>query len=92
MCRQMATSTDNLDRHDIVLRDIREGEAVVSYRATKSNRSAQVVRHVSARLPVECLTLFDGGVVDVADLTAEEQAWLEAESTPNTIDFEGVRV
>lgn len=80
--------------HDIRLRDIRNNELVVSYRQIKEGRSYTAGRHVSTRLPVECIVLFDDGTVDVCDLTDEERQWLTAESSArsNPIDFEGVDV
>lgn len=82
------------DAHDIRLRDVRDGMLVVGYLAMAQHRSAKMIRSVSARLPVECLALFDGtGVLDVDALTAEERAWIRSESAHwgNEIDFEGVR-
>lgn len=80
-------------RHDIELCDVRDGQLVVTYAAEAENPTARMRRYVSARLPFECLTLFDGGTVDVADLTAEERAWVRSESAyyGNEIDFDGVR-
>ena len=81
-----------LDTHDVRLRDIRDGELVVTYTAiNQTNRSYTEGRHVSARLPVECLVVFTDGVAEVSDLTAEEREWLQAESAArsNTIDFAG---
>lgn len=81
-------------KHDIYLRDIRGGELVVSYRHIAEGRTYTAHRDTSSRLPLECLTLFDDGVVNVCDLTEEERQWLQAESTArsNAIDFEGVDV
>jgi len=78
-------------RHDIHLRDIQGGELVVSYTHMVQGFSYQGVLHVSSRLPIECLALFDGGVVDVSDLSDEEREWLTFESgeRSNEIDFEG---
>jgi len=80
--------------HDIRLRDIRAGELVVTYTHMAEGSSYTAGRHVSSRLPVECLTLFNEGVVEVCDLTDEERQWLTAESSArsNTIDFDGVDV
>jgi len=76
--------------HDIRLRDIRGGELVVTYTHMAEGHSYTAGRHVSARLPVECLTIFTEGVV----VTDEERQWLTAESAArsNTIDFDGVDV
>lgn len=88
-------ASDTYEDHRIILRDISDGETphlVAEYVAiNQTNRSYTEGRHVSTRLPVECLVLFDGGSVDVADLSAEERAWLRAESgaRSNEIDFEG---
>lgn len=90
----MATNNSGPDRHDIYLRDVRNGQLVVSYRAIdRSGRTHVSHRDVSTRLPMECLTLFDGGSVDVAELTDEEREWLTEESghLSNTIDFGGVQ-
>jgi len=80
------------ERHDISLRDVRDGKLVVTYNHMVSNTSYTGGRHVSARLPVECLCLFDGGTLDVSDLSATEREWLQAASAEcgaNEIDFEG---
>jgi len=85
----------NYDRHDINLRDIRDGELVVSYNAIdRSYSSATFGRHVSSRLPLACLTLFDDGTLAVDELTDEERAWITSESAArsNEIDFDGVNV
>lgn len=87
--------TTDLDRHDIELRDIRDGQLVVSYNAVdRANDSYTAGRHVSTRLPLWCLVVFDDGTVDVADLDDSEREWLAAESAArsNPIDFDGVRV
>jgi hypothetical protein len=99
----MESLPDPDHRHDIELRDVADADdprnptdvpvLVASYNAvTKPNASYTAGRHVSTRLPVECLELFDGGTIDVTDLTAEERAWLQAESRAlsNEIDFAGV--
>jgi len=80
--------------HDIRLRDIRDGELVVSYTHVAEGNSYTASRNVSTRLPVECLALFTDGVIDVCDLTDEERQWLTAESSArsNAIDFDGVDV
>lgn len=83
--------TPDTRRHDIQLRDVRDGRLVVSYLHIADGRSLTAIREVSTRLPFECLTVFDGGTVDVDALTPEERAWLKAESAPNTIDFNGGR-
>jgi hypothetical protein len=88
-------------RHDIELRDIAtpddarcpddmtRGCLVVSYNAIRdANSTYQEGRHVSARLPVECLALFEDGTLAVAELDADERAWLEAASE-DRIDFAG---
>jgi len=91
----------NYRRHDIELRDIAtpddarcpddmtRGCLVVSYNAIRdANATYTEGRHVSARLPVECLALFEGGTLSVADLTPDERAWVEAASD-GQIDFSG---
>lgn len=91
----MVEDSGQTDRHDIALRDVRDGELVVSYNhIVRKNSSYTAGRHVSSRLPVECLEVFDGGTVAVSELTDEERQWLTAESAArsNTIDFEGVDV
>lgn len=95
---------DDYETHDIVLRDIAtpddgrcpddltRGCLVVTYRVTnEANKTYTEARAVSSRLPVECLVLFDDGRVPVADLSADERAWLQAESGAhsNEIDFAG---
>jgi hypothetical protein len=92
------------DRHDIELRDVApptddrcpddmdRGCLVVSYNAVhRPNASYTEGRHVSARLPVECLALFEDGTIDVADLDASEREWVRDASARygNTIDFDG---
>lgn len=91
------------DDHSLRLRDVADADdprcpddmdgcLVVSYDVThKPNSTFTEVRTVSTRLPTECLVLFEGGVVDVADLTATERAWLQAASAEhsNEIDFAG---
>lgn len=65
---------------------------LVSYNARNvANETYTESRHVSTRLPVECLVLFTDGAIDVADLTAEERDWVESESAAvsNRIDFAG---
>lgn len=86
---------NELDRHDLELRDVRDGRLVVSYNAVnRENETFTIGRHVSSRLPLECLVLFDGGSIDVSDLTDEERRWVASESASmsNPIDFEGVAV
>ena len=93
------------DRHDIELRDIaapyddrcpddcHRGALVVSYNTVRDHNATYTeARYVSARLPVECLALFEGGTIDVADLTDEERDWLQSASADlgNEIDFAGV--
>jgi hypothetical protein len=93
-------------RHGIRLRDIARPDddrcpdgmdrdcLVVSYDAThKPDDSYTEARAVSTRLPVECLVLFDDGWIDVAELSADERAWLESASAEhsNRIDFEGTK-
>jgi len=85
-------ATSDYRTHDIRLRDIRNGELVVSYNAINdANSSYTEARHVSARLPFECVALFNDGRIDVGDLTDEERQWLHAESAArsNAIDFQG---
>jgi len=78
-------------RHDIRLRDIDGDELVVSYRTINDGATYTEGRHVSSRLPVECLVLFDDGRLPVDELTAEERAWIQSESAArsNEIDFAG---
>jgi len=78
-------------RHDIELRDVQDNQLVVSYNAIKDSASNYTeARHVSTKLPVVCLVLFDGGTVDVSDLSTEERLWIEYESQQsNEIDFSG---
>lgn len=81
-------STDG-GRHDLELRDVRDGRLVVSYNRVTHGRSHTEGAHVSDRLPLACLALFDGeGAIDVADLSAEERAWVEFEG--DRIAFEEV--
>jgi len=96
-------ATDDYDRHDIILRDVTDADdprcpdtlngcLVVSYLTIhRPNSTFTEVREVSTRLPRELLALFDGGVLPVDGLDADERAWLRAESDrhSNTIDFEG---
>jgi hypothetical protein len=91
-------------RHDIELRDVASptddrcpddmdrGCLVVSYNAIRdANATYTEGRHVSARLPVECLVLFEDGTVEVGDLSADERAWVQRASAEysNEIDFAG---
>jgi hypothetical protein len=79
-------------RHDIELRDVRDGHLLVSYNVINdANATYTESRHISTKLPVECLVLFEDGTIDVSDLTADERAWLQAESDllSNKIDFAG---
>jgi len=92
----------DLRRHDIELRDVvssdhpqcpdtLDGCLVVSYHAVNDmNATYTEARTVSARLPVECLCLFDDGTLDPAALSADERDWLRYESGrhSNEIDFE----
>jgi len=87
--------------HRLELRDVADagdprcpdgmaGCLVVDYIARAENRTAEAGRYVSARLPTECLALFDGGgTLDPEALTDEERAWLTSDSR-GKIDFEGV--
>lgn len=94
--------TDPTTRHDIELRDIApptddrcpddltRGCLVVTYNAVhEPNATYTEGRHVSTRLPVECLVLFEDGTIEVSDLSADERDWLQTESArySNTIDF-----
>jgi len=100
----MVTRMTDYRRHDIELRDIApptddrcpddmtRGCLVVSYNAIHdANATYTEGRHVSTRLPVECLALFEDGTIDVGDLTADEREWLQAASSEhsNEIDFAG---
>lgn len=82
-----ATQDDD-GRHDLELRDVVDGTLHVSYNRVTHGLSHTQARFVSGRLPIACLALFDGGSIDVADLSAEERAWIEWES--ERIAFEGV--
>jgi len=92
-------------RHDLELRDVADrGDArcpddmagclVVSYNAVSRNRTYSESRHVSSRLPMACLTLFDGGTVDVTDLSPADREWIQSESAlySNEIDFSGTEM
>lgn len=69
------------DRDALRLRDVTDdGQLVVDRTQVRGGHSHTEARHVSARLPAECLTLFDGGAVAVDDLTDEECAWVASES------------
>lgn len=84
------TTEHSTDDHTLTLRDVCGDELAVCYDARGSNPTAQMVRSVSARLPFECVVVFDGKpCVDPDALSDEERAWIRAESG---IDFEGVRV
>jgi hypothetical protein len=97
--------TEEYDRHDIELRDVAAaGERynpsddrpclVVSYNCIdRANATYTAGRHVSARLPVSCLVLFEDGTVDVSELAPTEREWVRYESARfggNEIDFAGV--
>lgn len=85
--------TDDLTRHDIELRAVRDGQLVVRYNAVdETPQSATFARHVSTRLPLSYGPLFAGGRVGVADLSATERRWLTVVSgaLSNRIDFGGV--
>jgi hypothetical protein len=88
-------------RHDIELRDIAtpddarcpddmtRGCLVVSYNVARDPNSTYTEgRHVSARLPVECLVLFEDGTLSVGELSADEREWVTAASD-GRIDFAG---
>lgn len=81
-----AGSTMETTKHNVELRDVRNGELVVAYNHVKEGRTYVDAYHGSARLPMECLTLFDGGVIDAEELTTEERQWLHYED--DTIEFE----
>lgn len=92
-------------RHDIELRDVADADdprcpddmagcLVVTYNAIRdTNATYTEGRHVSARLPTEYLFLFDGGTIDVSDLSDTERSMLRRSSAAwsNEIDFGGVR-
>jgi|GEM_PF-5222082 len=81
------TTADDSNRHDIELRDVRDGQLIASYNHVEHGRTFTEAYHASVRLPMECLTLFEDGTVDVAELTEEERAWLHYED--EKIDFGG---
>lgn len=68
-----------VDRHDIALRDVRDGELIVSYNHVERGPTSTAAYHCSDRLPLACLVLFDGGVVDADELTHEQRQWIEYE-------------
>jgi len=79
-------------RHDIELRDVREDHILVSYNAILDcNATYTEGRHVSSKLPRECLVLFEDGTLDVSELSEDEREWLqfESEQMSNEIDFAG---
>jgi hypothetical protein len=79
-------------RNDIQLRDVRDGELIVSHLRVAESRTATEVQATSTRLPLACLVLFDGeGAVPVAELDATERAWVEAETATrsNAVELEG---
>lgn len=65
----------------------------MSYRAVATNPTATMARHVSTRLPLSCLALFETGRLAVEGLDEHDREWLAAESAMygNAIDFEGVQ-
>jgi hypothetical protein len=78
-------------RNDIQLRDVRDGELVVSHVTVGDGATFTEVYDTSTRLPLACLVLFDGdGVVPVDELDATERAWVEAETAArsNAVDLE----
>jgi hypothetical protein len=81
-------------RHDLELRDVRDGQLVVSYNHVREGPTYTEGRHVSTRLPMECIVLFGrDGTVPVAFLTDEQRRWVRFESAQrsNTVDFDGVQ-
>lgn len=69
------------ERYDLTADGIDDGELVTTLNEVDSNANGDVfARHVSARLPLGALTLFEDGTVDVADLSDGERAWIRAES------------
>jgi hypothetical protein len=80
-------------RHDLELRDVRDGQLVVTYNCVREGSTFTEGRHVSTRLPFECITLFGtDGTVPVAFLTDEQRRWVRYESAQrsNVVDFNGV--
>jgi len=72
--------------------DMDRGAVVAEYLAIyECNDTYTEVRSVSARLPPECLVIFDAARVPVASLDGTTRAWLTAASSAhgNAIDFEG---
>lgn len=68
------TVTDEL-RIDSVAPD---GRPRVERKTVRQTHSSTVARH--ARLPPECAALVTGGRTRVADLAADERAWVDAET------------
>lgn len=87
--RDVAPPTDGRCPNDMDL-----GALVVTYEAVLENNCSYTEgRYVSARLPVECLVLFEDGVIDPTALSADERDWLQAASREhgNEIDFAGTK-
>ena len=96
-------TTNPYDKDALVLRDVADADdprcpdtlngcLVVSYSVTYTpNATCTEIRDVSTRLPLECLVVFESGAVPVDALTADEKAWVRAESAAhsNEIDFAG---
>lgn len=69
-------------RNVIELVDVTDGGAVRLYHVrVEEGATSTAAEHTGDVLPPEFLTLFDGvGSVPVADLTAEERDWINAEA------------
>ena len=81
--------TDDTE-HRIELSGVADGRLKVTEQRVRTYADgSRSVDLVSDRLGVEFLSLFDGGKIDVATLTAEERAWISAEA--DRIDLEGGR-
>ena len=77
------TTTHRLELYDMT----DDGRLCVDYQHVRENATLTDATYVSARLPPEFATLFDGPHVAVNQLTAEERAWIEADSR---IEFDEV--
>ena len=76
--------------HRIELSDVSDGRLVVTEQRVRTYADgSRAVDIVSDRLGVEFLSLFDGGKVDVDDLSDEEREWITDEA--DRIDLEGDR-
>lgn len=76
----------DVQRNDIYLEDVTADGVTVRHRRVRRGRTFTEDVTETATLPPEFLALFDGGVVAVDDLTAEERAWLTAETDSIVFD------